>query len=358
MEFQNKKIDLSNIYVETVGSLVEGIEEIESSGISSIYVEGKDSSGNIETVQYGLNTIVYEGNMVLNGTNTFEGSTLANNVYEFGNASTDVATANTYAQNMVVLKVNGNLTIDKNITLTACRSANGFGGPKGMFIYCTGTLTNNGTINMTARGAKAVGQNVYMWKNEDGSYEYVAKQNTNYSGKNRSPGSGGAPTTDSFRAGYATSYSGGPGAGTCYFSRPTSNGADDGGAGGGRTTPAEQGEPGGSGGAGNPGGSGTTDGGSGSNGTGGLLIIYTNTFDNNGNMVSTGSSGGSGYWTAGGGSGGGSINVFAKLVTKVGNMNVSGGAAGTSYMSGSAKNRRRRFNISRKYLFWNICKHI
>ena len=42
---------------------------------------------------------------------------------------------------------------------------NGYGGPKGMFIYCTGTITNNGTIDMTARGAKAVGQNVYLWKN-------------------------------------------------------------------------------------------------------------------------------------------------------------------------------------------------
>ena len=31
----------------------------------------------------------------------------------------------------------------------------------------------NGTISMTARGAKAEGQNVYLWKNLDGSYEYV-----------------------------------------------------------------------------------------------------------------------------------------------------------------------------------------
>ena len=30
-----------------------------------------------------------------------------------------------------------------------------FGGPKGMIVYCTGTLINNGTISMTARGAKA-----------------------------------------------------------------------------------------------------------------------------------------------------------------------------------------------------------
>ena len=38
-----------------------------------------------------------------------------------------------------------------------------FGGPKGMIVYCTGTLINNGTISMTARGAKAEGQNVYLF---------------------------------------------------------------------------------------------------------------------------------------------------------------------------------------------------
>ena len=42
-----------------------------------------------------------------------------------------------------------------------------------MMIYCTGTLTNNGTISMTARGAKASGQNVYLWQNLNGEYEYI-----------------------------------------------------------------------------------------------------------------------------------------------------------------------------------------
>ena len=48
-----------------------------------------------------------------------------------------------------------------------------YGGPKGMVIYCTGILTNNGEISMTARGAKAPGENVYLWQNTDGSYEYI-----------------------------------------------------------------------------------------------------------------------------------------------------------------------------------------
>lgn len=74
---------------------------------------------------------------------------------------------------MVVLKVNGNITIDEGVTVTACKSDEGYGGPKGFMIYCTGTLTNKGKISMTARGAKAEGQNVFLWENSDGSFEYV-----------------------------------------------------------------------------------------------------------------------------------------------------------------------------------------
>ena len=85
----------------------------------------------------------------------------------------DVATASEYAKNMIVLKVDGYLTIDEGVTLTAYASKNGYGGPKGMMIYCTGTLTNNGTISMTARGAKTSGQNVYLWQNLNGEYEYI-----------------------------------------------------------------------------------------------------------------------------------------------------------------------------------------
>ena len=35
------------------------------------------------------------------------------------------------------------------------------------------TVTNNGTIDMTARGAKGAGENVYLYKNSDDTYEYV-----------------------------------------------------------------------------------------------------------------------------------------------------------------------------------------
>ncbi len=146
----------------------------------------------------------------------------------------DVATASEYAKNMIVLKVNGDLTIDEGVTLTAYASKNGYGGPKGMTIYCTGTLTNNGTISMTARGAKAEGEDVYLWKNTDNTYEFVPAAGgaggiiatststggrPGSSGTGRATGGGGSgavgqwrnPSTGSGAAG--TSYSGGSGGG-------------------------------------------------------------------------------------------------------------------------------------------------
>ena len=46
-------------------------------------------------------------------------------------------------------------------------------GQKECIYIVNGTLTNNGTISMTARGAKAEGQNVYLFKNIEGNFEYV-----------------------------------------------------------------------------------------------------------------------------------------------------------------------------------------
>ena len=101
----------------------------------------------------------------------------SNVIATMGNES-DVAQGTEEAQmakNMVVLKVNGDLTIKEGAKLTSYASKDGYGGTKGMLVYCTGTITNNGEISMTARGAYAEGQNVYLWKNTDGNYEYVPK---------------------------------------------------------------------------------------------------------------------------------------------------------------------------------------
>lgn len=87
----------------------------------------------------------------------------------YGDAN-DVGTSNSNAKNMVIVKVNGNLTINEGVTLGPYYS--NYGGPKGFLLYCTETLTNNGTIQNNY-GAKAAGENVYLWKNANKSYEYV-----------------------------------------------------------------------------------------------------------------------------------------------------------------------------------------
>ena len=42
-----------------------------------------------------------------------------------------------------------------------------------MLVWVNWELINNGTISMTARGASAHGQNVYLYKNIDETFEYV-----------------------------------------------------------------------------------------------------------------------------------------------------------------------------------------
>ena len=240
---------------EKTESLISKISEIQSNGYSTIKLKVKDNEETEEIVGYNIHTIIYDGNLILDGISNIEGATLSNNVYEFGSKTTDVATENENAKNMVVLKVNGNLTINEGITLTACKSDDGYGGPKGMMIYCTGTLTNNGTVSMTARGAKAEGENVYLWQNLDNSYEYIpavgatgGKSVTTYelqqsngidgdAGNGRQTGGGGSggsyagdgdPIAISGAGGNGTSYSGGAGGGGCNQNSYTTIKAEDG----------------------------------------------------------------------------------------------------------------------------------
>lgn len=222
----------------------------------------------------------------------------------------DVATASEYAKNMVVLKVNGNLTIDEGVTLTAYASKDGYGGPKGMTIYCTGTITNNGTVNMTARGAKAVGQNVYLWKNTDESYEYVPEDGSEGNGVDRATGKGAKGSGGGGEGAIGTSYSGGAGGGGKRLSGTAEKGSPNGGKGGDAVRDSGATYTGAGGGAGNPGGKYSGRNASdGENGTGGLLIIASNNILNKGTIEANGASGGSAL-EPGGNSGGGSINIF------------------------------------------------
>lgn len=143
-------------------STLEG-QTITSDSIINAISNTRITSGyytlNVNGQTYDAHIYVYDGNQVWDS-------------MVFGD-SNDVGTSTTNASKMVIVKINGDLTINTGATITAFASASGYGGPKGMCIYTTGNLINNGTITMTARGAKAVGQNVYLWKNLDESYEYI-----------------------------------------------------------------------------------------------------------------------------------------------------------------------------------------
>ena len=256
----NKRIVIKEIEVKTITeanaeSVLEGISRMTSSGNQKISVIGT-ISGKREYVEYPMNVIVHKGNLVLNGTTAavlndgekqITVTPNSSKVYQFGSTG-DIGTESANAKNTVVLKVDGNLTINSGVTLTAVGSS--YGGPKGLIIYCTGTLANNGTISMTARGAKAAGQNVYLWKNTSNSYEYIpavgatgaasaynAVGKVGGAGTSRQLGGGGSgaqvmgganSSGPSGKGATATSYSGGSGGGSSEATRSGGAGVGNG----------------------------------------------------------------------------------------------------------------------------------
>ena len=289
---------------------------------------------------------------------TLEGNQHFTENKTFGDAA-DVATKDDYAQNMVIVKVNGDLEIDSGVTVSPYYTE--YGGPKGFTIYVTGKLTNKGTID-NSHGAKAEGQNVYLWKNTDGTYEYVPAEGgsggarnianstqdgeSGQNGTGRQTGGGGSGgadgnktyTYESGSGSAGTSYSGGSGGGGASVTRNWSYiypyilmDAEKNGGYGGQGFVSGSGSVRGGSGAGNPGGTcfKETNCSTGQNGTGGLLIIYANKYENKGTINAKGYNGGSGT-LGGGSSGGGSINIFTNqsiIGDNKGIVNISGGAA-------------------------------
>lgn len=133
---------------KTEDSILKGVEKVKESGNQTVKVNGKS---------YNMHIYYYNGNQIWNENKTF------------GN-SNDVGTSSANAKNMVVVKVDGDLEIANNVTIQPYH--NNYGGPKGFLIYCTGTLTNNGKITNNY-GAKASGEDVYLWKNTSGNYEFI-----------------------------------------------------------------------------------------------------------------------------------------------------------------------------------------
>lgn len=175
-------VKINNI-IEESESLLEGISKITQSGETKIRVKGSIDGTTETTEDYNLNVIYHKGNLTLgdtlkSGENDIEleNLVLSNTTWVCGNSS-DVG------KNTVVLKVDGDITIEEGKTLTSVVTSNN--GPKGMVIYCTGNMKNNGVISMSSRGCITARQNIYLYKTKENTYITVPKDG----------GSGGAPTT-------------------------------------------------------------------------------------------------------------------------------------------------------------------
>ncbi len=337
---------------------------------SKTYASDTKLSEKLEVDNDGLVALIRD-NEVTDGVYpiTVNGETYNLEVYNFNDdmeyTTTPVLGNNTPDSTMLVLKYNKNLTIGSGVVIAPQVRK------KGMYVCVKGVLTNNGEITMTARGAMAAGQNVYLWKNLDGTYEYIPAVGgagaarvsrasdgetagiKGANGASRQTGGGGsgsacrwATATSYSGAGAAgTSYSGGAGGGGCSARNSGSwyagAGAINGGAGGAGLTKRDNSTTyKAGGGAGNSGGLGSLNNSAtatlkGADGTGGLLIIYTDTLINNATISSNGSKGGGdGTHAEGGSSGAGSVNIFVKNNTTQGTLkaesiaNLQGGAGG------------------------------
>lgn len=115
---------------------------------------------------------------------------------------------------MLVVKYHKNLTVNSGVTLTATNVSN-LTYKKGMYICVMGELINRGTITMTARGTyNCAGENVYLWKNEDDTFEYVpALGGAGGPGISQSVGTAGTPGS------YRGTGGGGSGAATVQSQR-------------------------------------------------------------------------------------------------------------------------------------------
>lgn len=198
----------------------------------------------------------------------------------------------------VIFYVDGDYTIPSGTTITPTQRC------KGLYMFINGTLTNNGTISMTARGANAEGRfvginaldfsnpfiqyctsNIYSSQGIPwiGNTTGTPAAGTKIDGVNNCCGSGGYDTNTGVNKGgqhspgNGTSFSGGAGSGSKYHG---SAGKPNGGEGGSDASGC------GTAGAGNPGGSNTKT--RAPSGTGGLIIIVAKSIINNGSIVSNG----------------------------------------------------------------------
>ena len=139
--------------------LITGIANINEAGYKMVKVNGrtKEVDPTIEEVDdpqlYTLDVIYCDGDLILkNGSftknesggevaKTVDGLTISGANWTIG----ETADVNT---NTVVLKVNGDFTLETGYNLLPIKSGTAY--PKGLLIYCTGIATINGNINLSS----------------------------------------------------------------------------------------------------------------------------------------------------------------------------------------------------------------
>ena len=268
---------------------------------------------------------------------------------------------NTADTNSALIVVDGDLTINVGQTFTP--------SVRKLFtcLYVRGTLTVNGALSMSQRGANHSATSAQNLRIITGTYSSVSNPqvpatggsgggavsntaggNTGTAGSAGGTGGGGGGSSwgsnTSGSGATGTSYSGGPGGGASGNAAGATSGGANGGAGGNGTYAASDG---GGGGAGNPGGAkgGNFGAQNGSDGTGGVLIVFCNALAGSGSITAAGANGGGsggGSGSGGGGSGGGSITILTgtnngPTPTAAGG---SGGSANTTGGAGGAGTAR------------------
>ena len=407
LQVLSTEIDLDVIatpYDSEANVIVTGNKSVGDSGVITLTVTEPNSDDTVYTINYEkkyyvdanadsiidftLNNDLPDGNYNVTINGSIDGGVTTENVtypveiknfydnvtYTSSSSSDGIIELgdDTDEYKMLIVKYHKNLTIGEGVTLTAnthttlIESTNyELTYKKGMYINVAGKLTNNGTISMTARGTyNQTGENVYLYKNRDNTYEYVPALgatggNSAYlrnagcvtiggyagaTGTNRQTGGGGSGgafnnvrgTVYSGSGGTGTSYSGGSGGGGTTYrggGGVTGNAGSSSGGAGGNAYSNYYSNTGGyaaGGGAGNPGGSYAGSSccakNSGQTGTGGLLIINTDALENTGTINSSGMKGGYGSGASGGSSGGGSINIFYRTLISEGTITSTGGA--------------------------------
>ncbi len=352
-----KLLNINNVFGYTVVDLNEFFKK--NLNVSGLYKVIVDSNG--ESIMHYIHVYTYDGDTEFSENKSF-------------GLIGDVASANTYAYNMVGVKVKGNLTIDSGVTASVYYSST-YGGPKGFTMAVSDTLTNNGTID-NSHGAKALGENVYLLRDPNYVYEYVpstgadgisamTRQNvtgvgtTGTAGTGRQTGAGGRggyQLGNGFIANFAKT-----GSGSSYYGGAGTGGlAYTGGGGGTDNQPTLINDYTGGTGSNNDyayvasslsgGGAGVIAGTTAwlrtsgqtlvesGTGAGGLLTIYTNSIGGAGSITAEGHtapvysgqiSNNYTYGAVGGSSGGGSINVFYNTNNYTGTTSAAGGISTT-----------------------------